>query len=64
MLLTLLVAVVYFINFFYRCMYIQEAEEDTTHILSFLHPFVMIWNKNLFAESDVEYNISSKRDTK
>ena len=33
--------------------YIQEAGEGTSPILSFLHPFVMIWNKKLSAESDI-----------
>ena len=37
-------------------MYIQEAGEGTSPILSFLHPFVMIWNKKLSAESDIWYN--------
>ena len=43
--------------------YIQEAGEGTSPILSFLHPFVMIWNKKLSAESDIWYNISCKRGT-
>ena len=33
-------------------MYIQEAGEGTSPILSFLHTFVMIWNKKLSAVSD------------
>ena len=37
-------------------MYIQEAGEGTSPILSFLHPFVMIWNKKLSAESYTWYN--------
>ena len=40
----------------------QEAGEGTSPILSFLHPYVMIWNKKLFAESYIWY-ISSKRGT-
>ena len=42
---------------------IQEAGEGTSPILSFLHPFVMIWNKKLSAESDIWYNISCKKGT-
>ena len=41
----------------------QEAGECTSPILSLLHPFVMIWNKKLSAESDIWYNISCKRGT-
>ena len=37
-------------------MYIQEAGEGTSPILSFLHTFVMIWNKKLSAESDIWYS--------
>ena len=32
----------------------------TSPIQPFLHPFVMIWNKKLTAESDIWYNISNK----
>ena len=32
---------------------LQEMGEGTTPFLSFLHPFVMIWNKTLSAESDI-----------
>ena len=39
--------------------YIQEAVEGTSPIMSFLHPFVMICNKKLSAKSDIWY-ISSK----
>ena len=40
----------------------QEAGEGSSPILSFLHHFVIIWNKKLSAESDV-WCISSKRGT-
>ena len=36
-------------------MYIQEAGEGTSPTLSFLHPFVMICNKKLSAESNIWY---------
>ena len=60
MLFSLLVSALFFIKLFYRC--IQEVGEGTSPILSFLHPFVMIWNKKLSAESDIWYNIICKRE--
>ena len=62
MLFSLLVSVLCFHKKILQ-VYIQEAGEGTSPILSFLHPFVMIWNKKLSAESDVWYNISCKRGT-
>ena len=47
-----------FFHKFFVQVYIQEAGEGTSPILSFLHPFVMIWNKKLSAESAIWYNIS------
>ena len=54
-----------FCPFFHKLflqVYVQEAGEGTSPILSFLHTFVMIWNKKLSAESDIWY-ISNKRGT-
>ena len=61
MLFSLLVSVLFFHKSFLQ-VYIQEAGEGTSPVLSFLHPFVMFWNKKLSAESDIGY-IDSKRDT-
>ena len=52
MLFSLLVSVLFFHKNFLQ-VYIQEAGEGTSPILSFLHPFVMIWNKKLSAESNI-----------
>ena len=52
MLFSLLVSVVFFHKIFLQ-VYIQEVGECTSPILSLLHPFVMIWNKKLSAESDI-----------
>ena len=57
---SLLVSVLFFIKLFLQ-VYIQEAGEGTSPILSFLHPFVMSWNKKLSAESDIWYNKHQER---
>ena len=42
-----------FFHKFFLQVYIEEAGEGTSPILSFLHPFVMIWKKKLSAESNI-----------
>ena len=59
MFISLLVSVLSFIKRFLQ-VYVQEAGEGTNPIMSFLYPFVMIWNKKLSDENDIGY-ISSKR---